>query len=312
MRVLILGAGAIGGCYGARLIEAGHDVAFLVRSARAALLAKHGLRIRSGRGDFSQPVQAITAVAAGAHYDLAVVSCKAYDLDSAIAAIAPAVGDRTLVLPLLNGVRQLDALDAAFGAAHVLGGVCHISVTLDAEGAVHQFGSLDRLTFGSRDPAMSVPVDIAAGLHTLGPNVIHSADILAAMWEKFAFIATLAGLTCLMRGSVGEIVVTADGADLARRLYVECTETARRSGHVLSTTATIDAERVLTMPNSPLKASMLRDLERGARTECEHILGDMRARAIAHALDTPLLAAALTHLRVYEGVRVATNSTERT
>ena len=311
MRVLILGAGAIGGFYGARLIEAGHDVVFLVRTARAALLAQYGLRIRGGRGDFSQPVQTITAVAAGAHYDLAIVSCKAYDLDAAIVAMAPAVGDSTVVLPLLNGVRQLDALDAAFGAAHVLGGVCHISATLDADGAIRQFGSLDRLTYGSRDPA-PVPVDIVTGLQALGADVIQSTDILAAMWEKFVFIATLAGLTCLMRGSVGEIVATAGGADLARRLYVECTETARCTRHALSTTTIADAERILTTPNSPLKASMLRDLERGAPTEAEHILGDLRARAIAHALDTPLLVAALAHLRVYEGWRVATNSTERT
>ena len=302
MRVLILGAGAIGGYYGARLIEAGHDVVFLVRTARAVLLAQYGLRIRRGRGDFSQPVQTITTVAAGAYYDLAIVSCKAYDLDAAIAAIAPAVGDSTVVLPLLNGVRQLDALDAAFGAAHVLGGVCHISVTLDADGAICQFGSLDRLTFGSRGPA-PVPVDIVTGLHALGADVIQSTDILAAMWEKFVFIATLAGLTCLMRGSVGEIVATAGGADVARRLYVECTETARCTRHALSTTTIADAERLLTMPNSPLKASMLRDLERGAPTEAEHILGDLRARAIAHALDTPLLVAALAHLRVYEANR---------
>ncbi len=300
MRVLILGAGAIGGYYGARLILAGHDVAFLVRPARAALLAKHGLRVHSGQGDFSQPVQPITTLAARSRYDLVIVSCKAYDLDSAITAITPAIGARTLVLPLLNGLRQLDALDTAFGAACVLGGVCHISVTLDAEGAIRQYGALDRLTFGSRDPAAPVPPAIVDGLCGLGPNMIHSADILAAMWEKFAFIAALAGITCLMRGAVGEIVATAEGADLARHLYLECAQTARRNGYPLSAQTVADAERFLTTPASPLKASMLRDIERGARTEAEHILGDLRSRALAHAIDTPLLSAALAHLRVYE------------
>ncbi|MEO5558585.1 MAG: 2-dehydropantoate 2-reductase [Dokdonella sp.] len=302
MRVLVLGAGGIGGYFGARLVEAGHEVEFLVRPARAAILAQAGLRLYSAIGDFAQPVAAVTAIRPGARYDLVLVSCKAYDLDSAVAAIAPAVTDETRVLPLLNGVRHLDVLDAAFGAARVLGGVCHISVTLDDDGAIRQFGVLQRLTFGARD-ATSVPHGIRQGLADLGAYIVESPTILTAMWEKFAFIATLAGLTCLTRGAVGEIVATHEGADLARALYAECRETARLCGHVPCADAVADAEHILTAAGSPLKASMLRDLERGARTECEHILGDLRARARGHAFDTPLLAAALAHLRVYENAR---------
>lgn len=304
MRVLMLGAGAIGGHYGARLIESGHAVDFLVRSARAAQLAATGLRVHGGDRDFSAPVEAITAVAPDARYDLVVVSCKAWDLDSAIVSIAPAVGAATRVLPLLNGLRQLDALDAAFGAARVLGGVCHVSLTLEADGAIRQFGHLDRLAFGSRDTAFPVPPVIREGLHGLGDGVVESDGILAAMWEKFALIATLAGITCLMRGAVGEILATAEGDVLVRRLYAECAETARCCGYPLSPPAVAAAERILTAPGSPLKASMLRDVERGARTEAEHILGDLRTRARAHALDTPLLAAALAHLRVHEAQRI--------
>lgn len=301
MRVLVLGAGGIGGYFGARLIEAGHDVAFLVRPARAAVLGRTGLRVYSSIGDFARPVAAITSIQPGAHYDLVLVSCKAYDLDSAIASIAPAVTDDTRVLPLLNGVRHLDALDAAFDASRVLGGLCHISVTLQDDGAIRQFGMLQRLTFGARDATL--PDVVRQGLVGLGEHVVESRTILTAMWEKFAFIATLAGLTCVMRGAMGEIVATPEGADLARALYAECRETAGRCGHVLSVDAVADAGRILTAPDSPLKASMLRDLERGARTECEHVLGDLRARAHAHAFDTPLLATALAHLRVYENAR---------
>ncbi len=308
MRVLILGAGAIGGYYGARLIEAGHDVTYLVRPARAALLAERGLRVHRGEGEFARPVQAITAIAPSASYDLVIVSCKASDLESAITAIAPAVGAGTLVLPLLNGLRQLDALDSTLGAARVLGGVCHISVTLDVDGSIRQFGALDRLTFGSRDPELPIPDRVVGGLRRLGPNAIQSADILAAMWEKFAFIAALAGITCLMRGSVGDIIATAEGADLATRLYLECAHTARCSGYPLAAQTMADAERFLTTHDSPLKASMLRDVERGARTEAEHILGDLRERALARGLDTPLLAAALAHLRVYEASHVRVTS----
>jgi 2-dehydropantoate 2-reductase len=296
-RILILGAGATGGYFGARLIEAGADVTFLVRPHRAALLAERGLRVLRSDGDFARPVRAVTA--ADGAYDLVVVSCKAYDLDAAIEAIDPAVGAHTRVLPLLNGLRHLDVLDAAFGAARVLGGLCHVSATLEADGAIRRFGALERLTYGSRD-GTPVPAAVDAALRAIGPQAVASADVVGAMWDKFAFIATLAGATCLMRGAVGEIVAADGGAALIRRLYGECTAVAARSGHPLGAAAADAALGILAAPGSPLKSSMLRDLERGARTECEHVLGDLHARAQAHAVDALLLAAALAHLRVYE------------
>lgn len=298
MRILILGAGAIGGYFGARLIETGANVGFLVRPARAALLAADGLRVHSPRGDFASPVRAITAV--DGHYDLVLVSCKAFDLDSAIESIRPAVGASSLVLPLLNGLAHLDVLDAAFGAERVLGGLAHISVTLDDDGAIRQFGKLEKLTFGRRGADRRVPAAVAAALCAVGPQVVASDDVLGAMWDKFAFIAALAGGTCLMRGAVGDIVATPDGADLMRRLHRECADVAARSGHALTPAGVEAAHGILTAAGSPLKASMLRDLERGARTECEHILGDLRRRAAGFGLDVPLLSAALAHLRVYE------------
>ena len=300
MRVLVLGAGATGGYFGAGLIEAGHDVTFLVRPARAAMLAANGLRVRRRQGDFARPVHAASTIAADARYDLVIVSCKARDLESATASIEPAVGADTRVLPLLNGLRQLDVLDAAFGPARVLGGLCHISVTLEADGAIRQFGALDRLTFGSRDPARPVPSVVSNGLALLGEGVVHSADILGAMWEKFSFIATLAGMTCLMRAAVGDIVATPDGAALMTRLYRECVAIAAGAGHAPGGTAQAAALDILCAAGSPLKASMLRDLERGAHTECEHILGDLRERAAGQGLDTPILCAALAHLRLCE------------
>jgi 2-dehydropantoate 2-reductase len=300
MRTLGLGAGSTGGYYGARLIESGHDVSFLVRPARAAILSTYGLRVIRARGDFAQPVHAVDAIPAGVRYDLVIVSSKAGDLESAIASIAPAVGTDTCVLPLLNGLRHLDALDAVFGPARVLGGLCHISVTLEEDGVIRQFGTLDRLTFGSRDPAHPVPSVVSDGLASLGEGVVRSCDVLGAMWEKFAFIASLAGLTCVMRAAVGEIVATPDGRQLMQRLYSECVAIASSEGHAPDEIAQAAALDILCAAGSPLKASMLRDLERGARTECEHILGDLRGRALKHGLDTPVLCAALAHLRLQE------------
>lgn len=297
MRILVLGAGGIGGYFGARLIEAGADVGFLVRSQRAQRLAEEGLRVISPNGDFAQPVR--TVIAPEAPYDLVIVSCKAYDLDSAIAAIAPAVGPQTRVLPLLNGLAHLDALDAAFGAERVLGGFAHISVTLRPDGAIEQFGAVARLVFGERDPGATVPAAISDVLRSMRAEVIESPAILDLMWQKFAFIASLAGATCLWRGSVGEINATPVGGTLIARLYTECCMTAERSGHALTDAMRTEARGYLLAARSPLKASMLRDIERGGPTEGEQILGDLLRRAQAHGVDAPILAAAATHLRVY-------------
>ena len=300
MRALVLGAGATGGYFGGRLVEAGHDVRFLVRPARAAQLERDGLCVDSARGRFATPVVALTAIPAGEAFDLVILSCKAYDLDSAIASIAPAVGPHTRVLPLLNGLRHLDVLDAHFGRAQVLGGLCHISVALQTDGSIRQIGAIDRLQFGRREGGVAIPPQVREGLLSMRAEVRENERILDAMWGKFAFIAALAGSTCLFRGSVGEITATPDGAALASHLYFECAETARRSGHAPADEAVAEALATLTAEGSPLKASMLRDLERGARTEAEHVLGDLLARAQALEVDAPLLAAACTHLRVHE------------
>lgn len=297
MRLLILGAGAIGGYFGARALEAGHDVDFLVRPTRAERLRAHGLNVSSAVGDFAAPVSVLTHVPSGYACDVVLLSCKAFDLDSAILAVAPAVGPRTRVLPLLNGVKHLDLLDLAFGRERVWGGVAHISVTLADDGAIRHMGKLARLTFGAR--GMDARCDeLAPDLLSIRADVVRRDDILAAMWEKHAFIATLAGMTCLLRASVGEILATADGAALLRRAYAEVVAIAAANGHAVAAAACEEAEAILTTPGSPLKASMLRDLERGARTEGEHILGDLLARA--QGVDAPLLAAACAQLRAHE------------
>ena len=302
MKVLVLGAGATGAYFGARLIEAGSDVTFLVRPARAERLRADGLRVVSEHGDFAAPVSTLVTIPSSAAFDVVLLACKAYDLDSAIAAIAPAVGSRTRVIPLLNGMRHLDALDLAFGAERVWGGLCHIPVTLLDDGVVKHMGKVHRLTFGPRrdDPHVA---DIAPALLAMPVSVMFSERIVDAMWEKWAFLSTLAAMTCAMRGSIGQIVATPDGTALMRRCYDEARQVVRACGHAVGETSRADSDASLTAANSPLTASMLRDLERGARTECEHILGDLVARGTKHGLDLPLLTAACAHVRVYEGAR---------
>src|SRR5450631_4366662 len=136
MRVLVVGAGAVGGYFGGRLLSAGNDVTFLVRPKRAAQIAVSGLVIKSSTGDTTVKAPTILAEQINQPFDVVLLSCKAYDLDAAIDSFAPAVGPHTVILPLLNGMRQLDLLDRRFGVEKVLGGLCQIAGTLDADGRI--------------------------------------------------------------------------------------------------------------------------------------------------------------------------------
>lgn len=306
MRILILGAGGTGGYFGSKLVRAGVDVTFLVRPARAAQLHTSGLTVHSPLGDSTVKVQCVTAetlqaAAQATPFDVVMLSCKAYDLDSAIAAIAPAVGAETVVLPILNGLRHYAELDARFGAQRVLGGLCHISVSKANDGSILHLGKLEKLTFGERNGRCSARVQALTDVCAqAGIAVVATTSIAQAQWDKYSFLTALAAGTCLMRASVGEIVRVPEGEAFLRGLYAECLAVAAAEGQVLPEMVQEAALEMLTRPDSTLKASMLRDLEAGHATEAAHIVGDMLARARAHALPAPLLELAYCHLQVQE------------
>ncbi|MGH7052376.1 MAG: 2-dehydropantoate 2-reductase N-terminal domain-containing protein, partial [Stellaceae bacterium] len=152
VRVLVVGAGAIGGYFGGRLLEASRDAVFLVRPRRAAELARSGLVIRSRLSDVALSAPpTVTADRLREPFDIVLLSCKAYDLDDAMTSFAPAVGPETAILPLLNGMRHLEALEARFGAKHVLGGQCLISAAVDADGGIRHLSDEHNLSFGECD-----------------------------------------------------------------------------------------------------------------------------------------------------------------
>jgi 2-dehydropantoate 2-reductase len=305
MRILVVGAGAIGGYFGSRLLQAGRDVTFLVRPRRADELAKHGLSVQSQFGGIeiaNPPV--VLAENLRQPFDLILLSCKAYDLDGAIASFTPAVGPGTAILPLLNGMRHMEALDSQFGANRVIGGLCIISTTLDSEGRILHLNDVHMLAFGERDGGTPSRIEaLNAALTNANFDARLSTAIMQEMWEKWVFIASAAGITCLMRASVGDIVA-ADGADLATQLHGECAAIAAANGFPPRLAAMERNRAILTAPGSPLTASMLRDIERGARTEADHILGDLlhRQRAPGDALS--LLRVAYAHMKAYEVRRV--------
>jgi 2-dehydropantoate 2-reductase len=305
MRILVVGAGAVGGYFGGRLLEAGCNVTFLVRPKRAAQLAETGLVVKSRFGDVILKVPpTVQANKIDRHFDLVLLSCKAYDLDAAIDSFTAAVGPETAILPLLNGMRQLDVLDERFGAAQVLGGQCLIAATLDDSGRIVHFNDSHLLTFGERDGNRSPRIDaILQEMSRANFESRASSVILLEMWEKWVFLATLAGITCLMRSAIGDIAA-AGAAHLALELLEECRSIAARKGFTPRPEFLERTRSAVTEPGSPLTASMLRDMERGARIEADHILGDLlrRGSQVLNA-DRSLLQLAYRHLKAYEARR---------
>jgi 2-dehydropantoate 2-reductase len=301
MRILVVGAGAVGGYFGGRLAQAGRDVTFLVRRRRAGLLRANGLVILSPLGDYVAPSpQIVTTESLDAPFDLVILSCKAYDLDDAMDSFAAAVGPRTAILPLLNGMAHVDALSARFGADKVLGGLCMISSTLDESGAILHLNRIHGMIFGEwqggRTPRLAA---VAEALLDAGFDARESAAIRQDMWDKWIFIAGLAGATCLMRASVGDIVA-AGATDLATALFDECAAIAGANGFPPGADHVNRTRAFLSEPGSTMTASMLRDIESGARIESQHIFGDLLRRADG---DSPLLRAAFAHARSYEARR---------
>jgi 2-dehydropantoate 2-reductase len=216
---------------------------------------------------------------------------------------APAVGPQTTILPLLNGMRHLELLGTRFGAERVLGGQCLISTVLDPHGRVIHLNDTHLLAFGERDGARSARVEaIASVLSGVGFDARPSDAILQEMWEKWVFIAAGAGITCLMRATVGDIAA-ADAADLAASVLFECAAIATRQGFAPRPQSIERSRAMLTAPRSPVTASMLRDIEKGAPVEADHILGDLLARAGEQAGACSLLRIAYVHVKAYEARR---------
>jgi len=301
MRILVVGAGGVGGYFGGRLLEAGRDVTFLVRPERARRLAQDGLVIRSPFGDaqLSSP-PTVQAGDLRGPYDAVLLSCKAYDLEGAVEAFAPAVGPATAVLPLLNGMRHFELLDRRFGAGRVLGGSCFISAVLDAEGAVVHLNRLHGMVFGERDGARSERIlALEAQLCGAGFDARLSPDVVQELWEKWVFIASTAGITCLLRGTVGQIVAAgAQGAAVA--LMEECAAVAAAHGHAPRPEYLERIRATLTEAGSAMTSSMFRDLEQGGRIEADHIVGDLLRQAPG---ESPLLGLVYASLKTYEARR---------
>ncbi|MDQ2801653.1 MAG: 2-dehydropantoate 2-reductase [Pseudomonadota bacterium] len=300
MRILIVGAGSTGGYFGGRLAEAGRDVTFLVRPARAEQLRRDGLQIVSPHGDAAIVPRLATAGRIDGTFDMILLTVKAYALDRAMEDFAPAVGPQSMIVPVLNGMRHIDALVGRFGDEAVLGGVCRVATMLDDQGRIVQLAEMQDLAYGERSGAMSPRLAaLDAVMQGAGFKAWASPAILQDMWEKWVFLAALGAITCLMRGTVGQIEAAPGGADLARQALQECAAVPAASGYPPRDEFLARTRTALTTPGSPLASSMYRDLQRGNEVEADHIVGDLLARSRSFGLAAPILAAAFVNLSVY-------------
>lgn len=297
MRFLVLGAGAIGGYYGGRLIEAGADVTFLVRPGRAAQLAERGLVITSAAGDLRAPVKTVTV--ASERFDIVLLTCKSYDLAGALDAIAPALGEDSAVLPFLNGMAHLDAIAARFGAPRTMGACAYISTALLPSGEIRHFDRMDLVRFGELDGARTARLDALAAIFAkTNSNATAGTDIVQAMWDKWMTLAGAGAALTLIRGNVGDVLDAPNGMDFIRTIFAECGAVATAYGH--SPSPSVNAILESLPQRRGFITSLARDLIEGRRTEGDHIIGDLVRRALAKGIAVPTLRAALAAIEVHE------------
>lgn len=304
MKFLVLGAGGVGGYFGGRLVQNGADVSFLVREKRRDQLVADDLRIESPMGDAVIRVKTLLASDLIPEFDVILLTCKAYDLDSAIEAIAPGLKSDGVVLPLLNGLAHIDILNDRFGRERVLGGIAKIASTLTADGVVKHLNDWRFVTVGEQTGVLSARAQaIAAAFPADGVVANATPTILSEMWEKLVHLSTAAAMTCLMRASVGEIAATPDGTKLFLKLFDLAAAIATANGHPPGDSFLAGFRRLFANPTSGYTTSMLRDLQAGNRIEADHIVGFMLNKAREARLDPTLFEIAFTHLKVYEARR---------
>lgn len=302
MRILVVGAGAIGGYFGARLAAEGRDVTFLVRPRRAEALARSGLQVRSPQGDVSiAKPQLVTSDQLRPDFALIILSCKAYDLEAAVGDIAMAVKPGTIILPLLNGLRHIEVLSQRFPSAIVLGGQCVISTTLDDNGAIVHLNNVHSVTYGARETADHAAAEqTTAALQGAGFDVVQSDAIMQAMWNKWIVLASMAGATSTMRAPIGVINRAPGGRRFILDLISEVASLAASAGQAPSPEYLAEVRMFLTDEETGQTSSMFRDIQSGSRIEADHIIGDLLVRATASAIPCPALQVVYANLKAYE------------
>jgi 2-dehydropantoate 2-reductase len=301
MRILVVGAGAVGGYFGGRLAEAGRDVTFLVHARRAEKIRSDGLRILSPHGDLTLHPKTIQAKDLTAAYDVILLSVKAYALEAAINDFAPGLGAETMILPVLNGMRHIELLTSRFGERSVIGGVCIVAAEMDKDDRIVQLADAQQLTYGERDGGTSERMNaLDETMQNAGFDARLSKNITQEMWQKWVQLASIGAVSCLLRGNIGEIEAVPGGADLSLKILGECSAIATACGYAPGDDFLTRIRAAMTTPGSQLTSSMYRDLVNGNRVEVDQILGDLLTRARNLGIAAPLIDAAFVNLSIYQ------------
>jgi 2-dehydropantoate 2-reductase len=298
MKILILGAGGVGGFFGARLIQAGADVTFLLRDKRNQKIQAEGLIVETPKETFTVNPRTVTRGQLKPEYDLIILAPKAYDFEDALASLEGASA-KGVFLPFLNGLSHIQTLDAKFGKNRVMGGVAQIAATISSTGAVKQLTDLGTLTVGHRSTAHEkLARDFFALCEKASFDKLYSENIEQSLWDKWVYLSTLAGMTTMCRGHVGKIASAPWGIETMTNFYAETCAIAAANGYPTKESAQKRSIDLLTKVGSSFAASMMRDLVQGNMTEHEHILGEMIKRGVEKGIACPLLKAAHTHMVV--------------
>jgi len=300
MRILMAGAGATGGYFGARLAQAGQDVTFLVRERRYQQLQARGLVLQTPQGTEKLQPQLTQANTLTGHYDLIIVTVKSFALDQVMDDIAPAVGPDTLIMPILNGMRHIATLQQRFGEDKVIGGLCKINATLGDEGEVIQLTPLHQLLYGALDGNNDARLQrVDAALRDCQVDTLFSDNIMDELWEKWLLLSTLGAVCCLARGNTQQILTSRGGEALLQGIFAEILSVITAEGYQPRPAVTARIFELLNNPSTPMTSSMYRDLTQGFDIEADQVIGDLLLRAKRNGLSTPLLNAVDVNLQVY-------------
>ena len=305
MRIAIVGSGAVGGYFGAKLAQNGQDVTFIARGAHLAAIRNHGLRVRSTKlGDFLVKAPAEHDTHAVGPVDLAIFTVKAYDNASAIPLLTPLVGSQTVVLTLQNGVDSVDQVAEAVGDAHVLAGTTYVATALEEPGLIVQTGVHRSIIFGEAFSARG----------TLTPRVQAIADIMAPadiqvtpvadgrvpIWDKFVYLAPFAGFTGAARLPIGELWKHAHTREMFYAAAREVAALAAAEGVQISPNRFETLKEYMDNIPATTRSSLLIDLEMGKRIEVEALQGAAVRRAARHGIPMPIINALYAVLKPWE------------
>jgi 2-dehydropantoate 2-reductase len=301
MRIAVIGAGGVGGAFGAALAKAGGDVTFVARGSHLAAMRERGLLVESERGEtLIQPVQATDNPSSIGPVDIVLFCVKLWDVESAGEEIKPLIGPGTGVIPLQNGIDASDRLVPILGAAHVMAGTVAISATIARPGVIRQTGTFMSMAFGERDGIITPrATQFLALCQKAGFDVTLSENIAVPIWEKFLILTAMSGLTAITRLPIGKLRDDPDVIGLYESIMRETDAVGRAEGVPLAANAV--ETRMAAVPANPpgLMASMAVDLIRGNRLELPWLAGKVVALGREHGIPTPSNAAVLAALKPY-------------